>query len=369
MYTILITYYEKLNILKACLEQINQFYHENTNFNVLIVNDNDEVKLDTLISAKDFLFDLTIKNVNTNKGYGGAINYASKFISTEFIILMDSDIMVSSNWLNELYATYERFENVGCVGAKIYNMTDSTLLYYGLLNSDTEIIKPFLGSSIAHSYCEYDLECQLVPSGVLLIKKSLFVQVNCFDAEMYNAYLDLDLAMKLNALGYKNYVSTKCVVYHRGTVSGTIRHSFHAHAKALFFSKWTQQLENKGIDFFETQIKNLPQHISSDLMIFDFTNTPNSSLYISIIKKIMNNKSIKTTKMRHNKNGTLFINDYLSPDICRYQLPFIYLVNDFRVIKNNHFWFSNRNNNNDIVIDIHGNIVKNVNNKMKEICL
>ena len=53
----------------------------------------------------------------------------------------------------------------------------------------------------------------------------------------------------------------------------------------------------------------------------------------------------------------IIINDYLTLDMCRLDIPILYFVDEYAVLEDNYFWFVNRKGKKDIIIDRHANIL------------
>ena len=52
----------------------------------------------------------------------------------------------------------------------------------------------------------------------------------------------------------------------------------------------------------------------------------------------------------------VFLMDFINNNLVHYNIPFIFLSDNFLCVSNNYFWFKTRACKKDITIDINGNI-------------
>ena len=69
--------------------------------------------------------------------------------------------------------------------------------------------------------------------------------------------------------------------------------------------------------------------------------------------EILQNYDLKNIGM-----NKIIINDYLTLDVCRLDIPILYFVDEYAFLEDNYFWFSNRKNKKDFIIDRHANILQ-----------
>ena len=51
----------------------------------------------------------------------------------------------------------------------------------------------------------------------------------------------------------------------------------------------------------------------------------------------------------------IILNDYLSLEVCRTNIPMLYFVDDYTLLSSNYYWFLNRTNNQDVILDVNAN--------------
>jgi len=196
-----------------------------TNFEIIII-DNQSKKNET----KQYLKSLTTYNnvqvllYDKPFNYSAINNYAAQFAQGPILALLNNDIQViNSDWLREMVSHCQR-EDIGCVGAMLY-YPDDRIQHAGVIVG--------LGGCAGHSHKFYRkgdlgynnrLICtqnySAVTGACLLIRKSVFEEVEGLNENSLKvAFNDVDLCLKVQALGYRNLWTPWSELYHYESVS------------------------------------------------------------------------------------------------------------------------------------------------------
>lgn len=198
--SIVVTFYQGLNILDLCIlkiiETVNKMKYR---YEILIVNDNPAISLNSLKEKYENECDITLLNLSLNMGYAKACNLGVPKAKYEYIVLMDCDIIPQNNWLDELFNTYLHCHNPGSVSSTIIEADTDNLFGYGIgvHNVDFILYKRHGKSDI---FTKKDRNFYMISSGCLLMKKSLYLQLSGQDETFYNADNDLDLTYRIHLL-------------------------------------------------------------------------------------------------------------------------------------------------------------------------
>ena len=243
--SIIITFYNGINILKTCLEKIIETLPQQGSrivYEILIVNDNPSISLNDIVKYYTGLLNIRIINMDENRGYSAACNIGVANAQYENILLLDCDIMPHGKWLYNMIQSYKAINYKGSVSATIINMTTNTLFSFGVCIYGVDIILIKRNGKMSE-YTTTDRDYPIVTSGCLLMPKKLYISLGGQEEMMINAYNDFDVTYKIFKMGYSNRVCSSAIVYHRGSVSGKIRHlPFKSDAKALMFQRWGKEL-------------------------------------------------------------------------------------------------------------------------------
>lgn len=356
-FSVVIPFYDNKNMLQISLQNLLRCFPD-VEYEVIVVNDNPDV-----IFESSFMNRRNIHFVHNpeNLGASGAYNVGVESAKGRYVIFQDSDVIPTPGCFDALFSTQKRLENYGAIGGKILDLATGKLQYFGLAFYEIDVIKPFQFGPPDNPFTKDDKRFQAVPSGAMLVEKETFQCYNGFDKRMYNAYPDLDLSCRLNLEGLETWVSANFVVFHRGMVSGPIRYSSHSDAKALFFRKWGNYLTNDGLEIFDystslfkkqkkCEKRYLAINLSNSLYYKDYLKRIESNLETSIIQTY-------TFSVRNNRSSTIYLEDFLTWDLCKMNIGMIYFVDNITSVVSNYHWFVNRRNNEDIIADRNGNIV------------
>ncbi len=355
-YSIIITYYQGLNILKSMLQLLCKSIADRNDVEIIVVNDNPETRIFD-VETIDIQNRIKVIQSTKNGGYSVACNLGVEEASGEYIVLMDCDIFVTFNWLNGLEKVLKEKENIGCLSSTILDLNDSHVVHWGMAILDTDIIKPFRNWKLPISYIPKTEEFPLVTSGCLLVKKEIYNQVNGMDAMFLNGYCDLDFVMKCREIGYKIYATTNSIVYHRGKVAGHIRLLGEGDPKVLFYSKWYNSsfFPNDGKNWFKYLLRISRVSWPSTCIYFNFSHSLVYKTYYEIIKELPGVNIEQFIDMKHVPLPCI-IEDIFPWDYCSLTSSFIYFVDDINYLEHNYHWFFHRKGKGDLIIDRNGNV-------------
>lgn len=367
--SIIITFYQGINILRTCLTNLVETFPLqglDLNCEIIIVNDNPSVCLDTIEMDYSKNLNLSIFNALENKGYSASCNLGVSRAKYENILLMDCDIMPHGRWLYHMINAYHAIEKKGTVSATILNMTTNSFVSYGVCIYGVDIIL-IKHNGLPDYYTSIDRDYPIVTSGCLLISKQLYQSLGGQEEHMINAYNDFDLTYKIYKMGYTNRLCNKSIVYHRGAVSGAIRHlPFKADAKALLFQRWGNELQNPTEKILK-EIYSLYNGIhNTNIIVVNFSNSISADFYIHKFCEIHQLTILQNYCIKNPSLERIIINDYLTWEICRTKIPILYMTDDYTLLSENHFWFMNRPLVNDIVLDKNANIISPFSSKFSK---
>lgn len=194
-----------------------------------------------------------IKN-NENHGFTGGnnigMNFALEHLNPDYILLLNNDTTVRKNFLDEMLKVAGSNDSVGSVQAVLLNHNGKAIdslgqeCYWwgaedicmgtspnvqGFVDESTDIMEIF-GSCAAAALC---------PSKVLR-------KTGLFDDAFFVELEDVDLSWRIRLMGYKSYLASKSLVYHKRGVSGTITSGdiVRGLANKSMIGKWYHQSKN-----------------------------------------------------------------------------------------------------------------------------
>jgi GT2 family glycosyltransferase len=246
------------DILKACLDSIlaKTTY---TNYEILIVNNQSSCpKTLELFSAMATVYEnIRVVDYDAEFNYSAINNYAVDLAAGSIIGFVNNDIeVISPDWLTEMVSHALR-EDIGCVGA-MHFYPDNSIQHAGVivgLDGVAGHAFKFEDKSSNEDYFNYLSSIRnpdAVTAATLLIRKELFLRVGGFDAKhLAVAFNDVDLCLKVNALGYRCVWTPYAELYHHESKTRKLTPSFEANKREMY--EHAVMKERWGTDTYQSR--------------------------------------------------------------------------------------------------------------------
>ena len=269
----------------------------------------------------------------------------------DILVFLNSDVFPIRNSIHNLVSYLE--ENRATTGAV------QGLLIYPQTNKVQSTGHLFLDLQNAHVYQYSDIhkeviykcsERQALTSAFCAIPRDIFIKNGRFNEYYYNAYEGFELTLKINNSGLKCIYYPEAIAYHIG---GGTRNSMDISE--------TQQgkyfIQNWG-DIISTDIDKyiLPQ-LNEEIL---------SKMYSGVILSHLNGWENILQKLNFSINGYVYrphsgeanLYNLFPYSFLNFGGNYLFITESINDISKNYNWIKNRNNPNDIVIDLHGNVIK-----------
>lgn len=241
--TIVIPVYNQLIYTKQCLVSI--FKNTNhKNYKIIIIDNASTDGTNDFLQTinQSLLFDV-ISN-RENIGFTLAANQGMQKAEGEFVLLLNNDILVETNWITGMLDVFARFNDAGIVGAK--TLVPGTNLIHNI--GGMVLTKKSMFLPIGKNALRWDqrfsapVECQYIEGSCMCIKREVIEKIGFFD-EVYSPayYEDTDYCFRARAAGFKSYCAPCSEIYHyAGKTSDNGK--YHAHPandnERIFRSRW-----------------------------------------------------------------------------------------------------------------------------------
>lgn len=236
------------------------------NYEIVVAENNSE-------EEETFVYYNTISEMDARikvvywKGEGGfnysAINnFAAKSATGEYFLLLNNDIeVISEDWLQEMLGYCQRQE-VGIVGAKLY-YPDHTIQHAGVVLG--------MGGIAGHILCQASgdepgyngrlvnvQDMTAVTAACMMVKKSVYEEVQGLDESFKVAFNDIDFCMKVREKGYLVVFTPYAELYHyesksRGLEDTPEKQMRFAGEIKKFQEKWEAELK-KGDPYYNPNL-------------------------------------------------------------------------------------------------------------------
>ena len=167
-----------------------------------------------------------------NKGFTGGYNQALSGIDAQYYLLLNSDVLVSEDWLAPLVGWMDSHPDCGICAPKLLALdrgpdgwwckTDrfeyagaagGHLDYFGYPYCRGRVL-----SRVEKDHGQYDAPCEVfwASGAALMIRGELWRVLGGFDARFFAHMEEIDLCWRAQTLGWKVCVVPQSVVYHIG---------------------------------------------------------------------------------------------------------------------------------------------------------
>ncbi|WP_281990305.1 glycosyltransferase [Sulfitobacter geojensis] len=189
-------------------------------FEVILV---DDASTDATSHIEELVTGITLVRHPIAQRFIRACNAGAERARGKFIALLNNDVEVTSGWLDELLAAFDRFDNVGLVGSKLLypngDLQDAGGIVWGSGN-------PWNYGNRQNAndprFC-YARQADYLSGAAMLAPASVWNEVGGLSAYLEPMYFeDTDFAFKVRAAGYTTWFIPSSAVYHfEGMTSGT----------------------------------------------------------------------------------------------------------------------------------------------------
>jgi len=206
------------------LEQFLPFLLTTTYGNMEIVIADNASADDSVSFLKEQYPQIRLIILDKNYGFAKGYNEALKQVESDYYVLLNSDVEVTSGWLEPLVNLLETNKNIAACQPKLLWQKDKRFFEYaggagGWMDS---MGYPFVRGRV-FNICEedkgqYDDSCPVfwATGAALFIRARVFHEMEGFDEFFFAHQEEIDLCWRMQLAGYEIYACPKAIVYHVG---------------------------------------------------------------------------------------------------------------------------------------------------------
>jgi GT2 family glycosyltransferase len=301
--------------LELCLKSV-QAAISTIDAEIIVVdnNSNDE----SCQMVKQLFPDVILIENKENFGFSKGNNQGVKIAKGEYICILNPDTVIAEDTFTSIISFSQEKENIGIVGCKLI---DGTGQFLPESKRNIPIVKIAVQKIFGNSkkYYANNLnedttgKVDVLVGAFMLIKNSVYSQVNGFDEDYFMYGEDIDFSYRVLIAGYDNYyfADTK-IIHYKG--ESTLKNKNYAkdfyNAMQIFFKKHFKK--NVLFDIFvwfgiklayafRTEQKSIQKEINSYYLISDRSN--------NALEKKLNKDIVLNSKMKSDYNNAEIIFD------------------------------------------------------------
>jgi len=220
--TIIIPVYNAIDEVTDCLDSVIQNTHLGSNIKLLVINDaSTDNNIYTRLNTYKNIPGVRIIHNKKNIGYTNNVNYGLSLCGEDDVVLLNSDTIVSKNWLRQMSIAAYQSNDIGTVTAVSNGAGAFSVPKAGWNDIPDHFSITHIARLVASSI---DSAFVTTPTGngfCLFIKRELIDDIGIFDmAKFPRGYgEENDFCMRAVSKGWVNIIDIKTFVYHKRSAS------------------------------------------------------------------------------------------------------------------------------------------------------
>ncbi|WP_158259902.1 glycoside hydrolase family 99-like domain-containing protein [Phyllobacterium phragmitis] len=221
--TIIIPVYNAYDQVRGCIESVLK-NSDMSRVKLLVINDGStDERIRDMVDSYNVVPNVEVMHNEINIGYTRTINRGIRWAVNDDVILLNSDAIVTPNWIAGLRAVAFQQDNIATVTA----MSDNAGAFsFPNINEKNLVPSGITRDEFAAKIVQGASHCApvSVPTGsgfCMYIRREAITQIGFFDEEAFARGYgeENDFCMRANAMGWKNLISPWAYVYHVRTAS------------------------------------------------------------------------------------------------------------------------------------------------------
>jgi GT2 family glycosyltransferase len=212
--TVIIPNFNGKHFLMECF---NSLKIQNCSFDVVIIdNASNDGSVDYVVNNYP---EFTLIRNEKNFGFAVAVNQGIKASNTDYIFLLNNDVVLEINCISNLLECIKKDVNFFAVASKMVQYQDRTMIddagdEYTILGWTKKV-----GNGKSIELYQSEREIFSACAGGAIYRRSVFDVIGYFDENFFAYMEDVDICYRARIYGYKCLYCPKAVVYHVGSAA------------------------------------------------------------------------------------------------------------------------------------------------------
>jgi GT2 family glycosyltransferase len=302
---------------------------------------------------------------DANVGYSVAVNRGFGVASGEVVVQLNTDLILDPACITAMVELIDREQGVGVVGSKLVFPTTGLLEHVGMAFGNHTKPKIFLELPAAHPLCGRTRELQIMTGATVAMTRRVLDQLGPLDEEYFNHNEDIEHCLLAVQLGLRNFVCARSVAHHWKSQSGPARIVRRAAGEAKLWARWGSSYEVDLGRFVDEALDHVldeaPELEAMPFEVLDLSRGVDQPIVLERITRRWPGAELRTRQFRQLNNPAdrlrlpLLVPYWLASE----PMPFLYLVDHYRELEENAFWFDGRRRlvRHELIVDLHGSVL------------
>ena len=240
--SIIVPLYNRLDCTESFLESFLETT-KSVSFKLIFVNDCSEDGSKAFLDTRRDDRIVTIHN-EQRMGYAKSVNRGAAQATGEFLGLLNNDLVLTKGWFEPMLECFNKRLKVGTVGNIQRNIKTKRIDHAGII-FDLVGLPDHYGKNYPFIPSFDYRDFPAVTGACMLIRRSLFEEMNGFDESYINGCEDVDLCLRIGQKGYRNIVAGQSTIWHHVSASPGRRDNDQSNNKKLL-TDWGDDLKSHG---------------------------------------------------------------------------------------------------------------------------
>jgi GT2 family glycosyltransferase len=246
--SIVIPVYGKASLTRQCLEALLTPPFEKTVYEIIVVDDASPDETAELLRTYDDRIRVVTHTVN--QGFARTCNDGAASAAGEYLVFLNNDTIPRTGWLDSLVSYITAHAQVAAVGSKLLYPNDTVQHAGTVILQDRWPRHVYVGFPADHPAVNKSRRFQAVTAASMLIRRQRFEELGGFDATFVNSYEDVDLCLRINALGDEVHYCHESVLYHLESVTRAHRVDEDDRNARTYFRRWGHRVQPDDIQYY-----------------------------------------------------------------------------------------------------------------------
>jgi GT2 family glycosyltransferase len=352
-YSVIVPFHSNERLLRFCLKTLLTTVPPDVE-KIVVLNNHRAEELPADINTSHF----RVIRHDESLGYSHAVNAGASVARGQTLIFCDADTFYAGNWFSALTHFHRNTPNLGLASSRLLDPRTGRVLDFGIAFTKYNAPHPQRDVLADHPSVARPRLVQAACSANMIIEADLFSRVGMFDEELHNAYMDLDLCLRLKGLGRDCWVVSQSTAFHRGDSARTHRGAYWADVKAMFASKNAGRIEQDMHRYFRESLTSFQSShgFASGYLLIDLSSVIDRAWHYDLLREYVELISVYDYSPVARDLPLVSLIDHLGVNVLESRRALLYFVDRFISLQGNRMWLDMRRRSDDLVIDRNANV-------------